>query len=44
MNTNVQTRAAANPIALSMAMSVGGMFAAEKFDTDPKHQLPRPDT
>ena len=27
----------------AMVMTVSGVSAAEKFDTDPKHQLPRPD-
>ena len=26
------------------SMGVANAAAAEKFDTDPKHQLPRPDT
>ncbi len=28
----------------AMLMGIAGVSAAEKFDTDPKHQLPRPDT
>lgn len=28
----------------AIAMALSGSSAAEKFDTDPKHQLPRPDT
>jgi len=30
-------------LAAVLAVGLSGGWAAEKFDTDPKHQLPRPD-
>ena len=43
MLTN-RTAIVATFTALAMAMSVCSLSAEDKFDTNPKHQLPRPDT